>query len=104
MRLLKAGGQSCPKGCKNIDEQLSEAFKKNTINEQTLHKLRTIYKDDPEGLAQALEEYADNRRLALLYCSWETLDRQGLLEELKERDLEGFKAKYKQTFNRDYKS
>ena len=38
----------------------------------------------------------------LLEMSWKEIDKKGFLEELKSKDYEGFKAKFKEEFKKDY--
>jgi hypothetical protein len=53
---------------------------------------------------QVNETLADKSKQneAILKLTWDELDKKGLLEDLKAKNIEVFKEKYKEQFKKDY--
>jgi hypothetical protein len=83
-----------------VGNQLKDDYAGNSTGLKALVDAMPVY----AGIVKSLENAASNDRLAdLMAKTWDELDKEGSLEELKALDLEGLKAKYKERFGKDWK-
>lgn len=86
---------------KSVNEQLKEAYDDNVIDTRTWPLLRRDYADQPNELSMLLANLAKQRIDYLKSQTWDFLDKQGLLEELKRKDPVAFEVKKKAAFNKN---
>jgi hypothetical protein len=87
---------------RKIHEQLRLAYIDHIITPEMLHTLKQSHKGKPDELAAVLEALAGQRVDELKAMPFDELDRKGLLEELKRKDLAAFRSKYKEAFGKEY--
>lgn len=97
-----------------IQNLLDAGQKAGKITAKLAKDLADKYADDPEGLASLIEglpayrslsdsiEKAGGASASLIEKSWDELDKSGKLPDLKARDFEAFKEKFKEKFGKDY--
>ena len=85
-------------------ERLKEfAINNGDLEPEVAKKMQDNFKDNPEKLKKLFQEAPQNRIHSLMEFDWDKLDKEGLLPELKQKYLQGFKQKYKVNFGIDYK-
>jgi hypothetical protein len=99
---------------KRVNDLVAAALTDKKITKEAGEKLKVDYKNNADGLESliaALPKYVSvNETLAdkskqneaILKLTWDELDKQGLLEDLKAKNIEVFKEKYKEQFKKDY--
>lgn len=104
--LKTGGGGNIPanKIGKDVNTLLSEAIAEGEISVEVSVTLKQQFDGDPAGLIRFLEMLAKNKVEQLKALSWDYLDRNNHLLYLKSRDFEGFKAKFKEHFGKEYLS
>ena len=104
------------KVCKDsVTEQLLKATTEKKITKELSDKLEVDYAKNPEGLKNllaAMPAYTPiSKKLAdgddsfgkdLVGKSWSELQEMEILEDLKAKNIELFKVKYKEAFNKEY--
>jgi len=88
---------------KEIDALIQFAIDNKDITAELGTMWKKNFKDDPDKLLQLVKEAPQKRIDQLMNLSWENLDTNNLLEELKRKYLEGYKIKYHQKFGIEYK-
>ena len=85
------------------NERLTQlAIKNKDVDPEMAAQWKNNFKDNPEKLNSLLKEAVDKRVQKLMDMDWADLDKQGLLPELKQKYLQGFKLKFKEHFGHDY--
>lgn len=96
-----------------VEDLVADAVSKGKVTKAAGDALKVDYAANPDGLANllaAMPEYKPvteqirNTKTApdLAAKSWDELDREGQLENLKATNIELFKEKYKAQFGKDY--
>jgi len=103
---MKQGDQEqvISEGSVNIDSLLKTAINNNDISPEVAQQLRVQYQNDPKKLQLLLNDFAKMRVDHLMSLDYDQLDKKGLLEELKEKHLQGFQQKFHTHFGKDHKS
>ena len=99
-------GQTSGKGTdiKSEIKRLKEfAIKNKDIDPEVANMMEANFKDDPEKLKKLFQDAPKERIDFLMDRPWDKLDKEGLLEELKQKYLQGFKQKYLENFGVHYK-
>lgn len=110
--LAAFGDQSLDKGVAYVHEEiikkpelekvLSVAIRENSITPEVAAELRTQYADRPRAaLEQIISEFSELRTRTLSNMEFEELDKQGLLEELKNRSQFEFNEVFFSAFGKD---
>lgn len=98
-----------------MDAYLTDCANKGKITAAEIEKYRKLSGGNLADLKDLLDERPEYKPLHvkekegkeggedLTKLSWEQLDKKGLLQELKEKDFETFKSKYKTEFGVEYK-
>lgn len=86
----------------DVDELLKNAIKNKDINQDTADELKKQYQHNPKKLKELIDELAKQRVSYLMSLEWNELDKEGLLEELKEKNFHGFKQKFFNAFHKEY--
>jgi phage I-like protein len=89
---------------KRITEKEKAAFLKLSVED-----IQTVLEDrkpaaNLKAFTQGGDGGDDSEVSELVKLSWAELDRTGKLAELKEKDFEAFKTKFKKEFKREYKN
>lgn len=83
-------------------KRLIETAKENKdVSELEAESLTKLF-NEPQFFSQALAMFKAQRIAYLNAQSYDDLESNGLLEEVKTKDFEGYKAKYKTKFGKDY--
>jgi hypothetical protein len=84
---------------KEVSDQLKAVYAKNPTGLKALIAAMPAHVSIAEHLKDKSKETAD-----LAAKSWDELDRSGKLPDLKAKDFEAFKSKYKEKFGTEYKA
>jgi hypothetical protein len=87
----------------DVNKLLKAAIDNKDITQEQAAELKKLYYETPKKLLTALHEFAALRMGYIQGLSWDELDKNGLLEELKEKYLAGFQKKYYLKFGKHYK-
>ncbi len=97
-----------------VDALLATALADRKVTQQLSDQLKTTFASNPEGLKNLLDampSYApitqqlqdkDDKLKALAAKTWEQLDKEGLLENLKANHFDLFQEKFKERWGREY--
>jgi hypothetical protein len=88
---------------KENEKLLKFAIANKDVTPEEAAVLKNNFKDNPQKLKEILNERKHSRIETLMNMSWSDLDKKGLLEELKQKYLQGFKTKHKIKFGTDWK-
>ena len=78
----------------NTEALLKTAINNNDISPEVAQQLRVQYQNDPKKLQLLLNDFSKMRVDHLMSLDYDQLDKKGLLEELKEKHLQGFQQKW----------
>lgn len=87
---------------KQIENLIQFAIDNKDLSPQDAVLMKHINRDHPERIKDLVSKLPKQRIDTLMQESWEDLDKNDLLEELKTKYLEGFKMKYKNHFGIEY--
>lgn len=100
----------------SVEKILNDAIRTGRIDAKAKKQFENLFESDFDNARSILESLPKRiplrdtvRETSLedgIYgqLSWDELDRKGLLPELRERNMELFKLKFKEKFNNDYKN
>ncbi|MEO6456546.1 MAG: hypothetical protein ABIN97_20890 [Ginsengibacter sp.] len=88
----------------DIDQMLNAAVKSKDITAEQAKLLKENYQNDARKLNSLLKEFAQMRIDYLMSLTWQELDKEALLDELKEKYLQGFQQKFYLAFGKEHNS
>lgn len=98
----------------DVESQVATAVKEGRCTKEAGEKFKALFAADPAGLKDLIAtmkpyvgvtdtiSQAKDTVKDLAAKTWDELDKEGRLDDLKAKDFDTFKAKYKEQFNKEY--
>lgn len=92
-----------PSGKSANEKMLQYAVDNKDITPEHAVGIKWNTQNDPERMPSMIDAAKKANIESLMDRTWEDLDKNDLLQQLKDKNLQGFKAKYRQKFGMEYK-
>jgi hypothetical protein len=87
----------------DVDAELNHALTQNDITPGMAKQLKNEFGHDPKALKAKLDTYKGGRVKYLIGLTYDELDKQGLMQELKESDFAAYRKKFFLQFGKEPK-